>query len=162
MSSSNKLLLEESKGISTRADPRCAVCHGIGLKEVWDDNVDAYRQTLCKCVFINQRRAVAELRIRKLFGSNWERQTFATFQTGKNAANEQALEAAKNYVSNFPDFFANGYGIGLSGKARSGKTHLMTATTIALIKRWDVHPFFLSVPRMMRIEKERFSSPSLI
>ena len=155
------LPIYNSPSITGRANPQCPVCHGTGLKRIWDEHMGVQRDAFCKCIFINQRRAVAELRARNLFGSRWKEFTFSTFQTGGDAGNEQVLQAAKNYVDQFPQFFAKGYGIGLSGKARSGKTHLVTATTISLIKRWGIRPFFLSVPRMMRIEKERFSNPDL-
>jgi DNA replication protein DnaC len=155
------LLTDEEISVTTRANPNCPICHGTGLRPIFDEHMQVRKDTFCKCIYINQRKAAAEARIKRLFGSQWEQYTFAAYDAGGSARNEQALRAAHNYVNEFPAFFAQGYGFGLSGPSRSGKTHLVTATTIALIKRWWIKPFFLSVPKMMRTERERFNDPSI-
>lgn len=151
----------EAHAVTDWANPNCPICHGSGLRPISDKHMGVDRDTFCKCVLINQRRAVAEKRIENTFGPNWRRFTFQNFKTEGDPMNEQALQAAKNYVDEFPTFNEQGYGFGLSGAPRSGKTHLITATTIALIKRWNLKPFLLSVPRMIRLEKERFNNPDL-
>ena len=149
----------EERSFTEWANPNCPICHGSGLKPISDEHMGVKRDTFCKCVLINQRRAVAEKRIENLFGPNWTRFTFQSFRTEGNPMNEQALQAAKNYVEEFPTFNEQGYGFGLSGAPHSGKTHLITATTISLIKRWNVKPFLLSVQRMIRLEQYRFNNP---
>src|SRR5208283_2549279 len=96
------LLTDDQQSITTRANPNCPICHGTGLKKVFDAHMGVEKDDFCKCIYINLHRVAAEMRIKKLFGSQWEQYTFAAYDTGGDARNAQALRAARNYVNNFP------------------------------------------------------------
>jgi len=148
----------EGLDVEAFADPNCESCSGKGYIAK-DDGGALPRQYLCPCVLENRRRASSESRILSLFGDGGSRMTIASYQTGGFKENQLALECAKNYVQYWPRFFKEGAGFALQGPPGSGKTHLGTGTLIALIKRWNIKPFHLSVPEMLRLARKRFDDP---
>jgi len=148
----------EGLAVQSYADPNCSRCGGIGYIAE-DDGGALPKQNLCPCVLEGRRRAAAHRRIVDLFGEGGSRMTINTYQTGNMAENQTALDCAKNYVQFWPKFREQGLGFALQGEAGTGKTHLATGTMIALIKRWDVKPFYMSVPEMLRLARKRFDDP---
>lgn len=148
----------EGLDVQAYADPNCSVCGGLGYIAE-DDGGALPKQHLCPCVLEGRKRAAANRRITDLFGEGGARMTINTYQTGGLAENQTALECAKNYVQFWPRFREQGLGFALQGEAGTGKTHLATGTLIALIKRWDIKPFYMSVPEMLRLARKRFDDP---
>jgi len=148
----------EGLDVQSYADSLCPRCSGSGYISE-DDGGALPRQHLCPCVLEGRRRAAADRRIIDLFGEGGARMTINTYQDGGIPENHTALECAKNYVQYWPKFREQGLGFALQGEAGAGKTHLATGTMIALIKRWDVRPFYMSVPEMLRLARKRFDDP---
>lgn len=148
----------EGLDVEAYADPNCERCGGEGYIAESDGGA-LPRQHLCPCVLEGRRRASSESRITSLFGSGGAKMTISSFKTGGLEENELALSCAKNYVQHWPRFSEEGAGFALQGQPGCGKTHLATGTLIALIKRWNVKPFHLSVPEMLRLARKRFDDP---
>lgn len=148
----------EGLDVEAYADPGCPRCGGLGY--IADDDGGALpRQHICPCVLQGRQRASGEARITSLFGAGGARMTISSFKTGSIPENETALTCAKNYVQNWPRFYEEGAGFALQGPPGAGKTHLTTGTLIALIKRYNIKPFHLSVPEMLRLARKRFDDP---
>jgi DNA replication protein DnaC len=148
----------EGMDVQSFANPACETCGGDGYFSK-DDGGSLPREYLCPCVMEGRQHAVAESRVASLFGSGGARMTISTFQTGGVEENELALACAKNYVQHWPRFLEEGAGFALQGVPGCGKTHLATGTLIALIKRWNIKPFHLSVPELLRLARKRFDDP---
>jgi DNA replication protein DnaC len=148
----------EGLDVQALALPDCPRCAGSGYISE-EDGGALPRQYLCPCVLASRQQAVASSRVETIFGTGGARMTVSSYQTGGMEENELALACAKNYVQYWPRFKEEGAGFALQGPPGAGKTHLTTGTMIALIKRWDVKPFHLSVPEMLRLARKRFDDP---
>lgn len=141
---------------STYARADCRVCHGAGTFVARDEH--GYEQySICPCTVFTQRSHAAEERIRRLFPGAAAKMTFANYQTGDNLKNEQALRVSRAFVEQWPLACEQGWILGFRGDPRAGKTHLAHAIAIDLVRRYLVRPQMLSVPRMLRLERERFN-----
>ncbi len=146
------------------ARPDCPHCQGSGYIAV-DDGGAFPRQDLCGCVVEGRRRHACELRIRALFGHGGARMTFNAYDPGDSEGNADALAGARKYVEHWPQMRTDGLGFCLYGTWGCGKTHLATATLIALIKRYHGHngrmltAFALSVPEMLESKRKSFDAP---
>lgn len=148
----------EGLDVQAYANPDCPECGGIGYIAE-EDGGALPRQHLCSCVMEGRQQAAAQTRIESLFGKGGARMTISSFKTGGIEENELALACAKNYVQHWPRFQEAGLGFALQGPPGCGKTHLATGTLIALIKRWNIRPFHLSVPELLRLARKRFDDP---
>lgn len=148
----------EGLDVSAYANPSCEMCGGVGYIAE-EDGGALPRQHLCACVLEGRQNAATSNRIETLFGKGGAKMTISTFKTGGLEENELALACAKNYVQHWPRFREEGVGFALQGPPGSGKTHLATGTLIALIKRWNIRPFHLSVPELLRLARKRFDDP---
>lgn len=113
---------------------------------------------VCPCAIVGQRQAAAERLIAQRFSGRAREMTFATFQTGDKAKNEQALKVARNFVEHYEQAQEKGWILGFWGPPNCGKTHLAVSIGQACIKRYLARPLLLNVPRMLRQERERFSN----
>jgi DNA replication protein DnaC len=145
-------------GVTDFADSDCPRCRGRGILHV-DDGRTIPRGALCACVLEGRQRAAATKRIELLFGKGGARMTIGNFDPGDIEINKTALQVARNYVLNFPVFREEGKGFALQGIPGCGKTHLATGVCAALIKRYNVRPFHLSVPEMLRMARKKFNDP---
>lgn len=158
---------DDESGLDTEryARPDCPVCAGSGYYPM-DDGGALPRHLLCACVPEGRRRHACETRIRVLFGEGGSKMTFKRYGLPPGHANTAALEGARAYVKNWPSFREAGVGFCLMGPAGAGKTHIATATLIALIKKYPgrdgkvLNAFHLSVPEMMRMSRKRMDDKS--
>lgn len=143
------------------AEPGCRNCGGSGYIG------RGVMAPICPCTQLNNYRRAAEMRINKLFGKGDRQMTFASFDTGDFQQNEIARRVARNFVENWRQAREEGWILGFQGDPGTGKTHLVTAMAIALVKRHFIYPAVLNVPRMFFLERQRFgeekdSGPSQI
>lgn len=134
------------------AQPNCKNCGGQGYVG------SGPMAPLCPCTQLSQYRRAAEARIRRLFGKGEQRWTFAAFDTGGIDQNEDALLVAKNFVRKWQQAADEGWILGFAGMPGTGKTHLVTAMSMALIKRHLIKPMILSVPKLLFLERQRFGA----
>lgn len=151
---------DHGPGLEQFADPACPTCHGEGFLSSQQGGFN--RHITCPCVLKGRKIAAQNARILSLFGEGGAKMTIGTYQDGGIAENQMAAKVARNYVENFPAFREAGKGFALQGESGIGKTHLAAGTLIALIKLYDVHPFQLSVPEMMRLARKKFNDPKTI
>ena len=135
--------------------PHCPKCQGTGRVQTGIGITD---WAVCPCAIVGQRRAAAERLIANRFSGRAAQMTFSNFQTGDKAKNEQALQVARNFVEHYDQASTKGWIVGFWGPPSCGKTHLAVAMGQAVIKRYLARPLLLNVPRMLRAERERFSS----
>lgn len=168
---------EDGEGIdsSRYAWPDCDICKGTGYVDVTEAGVALPRPEMCGCVRERQRRHACEQLIFKLFGPDGARMTFLNYNPGSSEGpkpmkvmdlklNQAALQGCLNYYTHFDKFRARGVGFALQGEPGCGKTHLATATLIALIKLLSTtdklfDAFYLSVPEMLDKTRKRFDNP---
>lgn len=159
----------EATGVDTHADahPGCKLCRGRGYVSRGERVMD---NRICRCVILTQQRRAAEQFINDHFPKSARRMTFANYRTGDIEQNEIALKVARNFVEHWNELGKKkGVIVGFYGEPSSGKTHLVTAMALALVKRYGISAEVLNLPNMLRLEKERFgrargerSVPSLI
>lgn len=148
-----------SEGLLQYATPDCELCGGSGVLTLErDDHTQSFRQ--CACVQVGRRLAAAELVIERVFPGRQRLMTLARYETGSDATNELALQAARNFVEEWPRAVAEGWTVGFYGPVNSGKTHLACGTAQALVKRWGVRPMIIDVPMLLRRERQSFSDAS--
>jgi hypothetical protein len=132
------------------ADPACVHCHGSGYVG------KGVMAPICPCVLLAQNRYAAEVRIGALFGAGDRRMTFATFNDGGIAQNVRAKNISTQFVLNWERAKERGWILGFEGRPGSGKTHLVNAIAMALVKREFIKPAVMNVPEMFFLEKQRF------
>lgn len=149
---------------SQYAIPGCPICGGTGTFTIREEG--SVRYALCQCTFYTQRKQAAQLRVDRLFPGRAGQMIFSTYDPGGDPENKLALKAAQRFVDQWHTACEAGWILGFSGQPRSGKTHLANAIAIELVNRYFINPYLLSVPRMLRMERERFnqddSTPSPI
>jgi DNA replication protein DnaC len=147
------------------ADPNCPRHCVKGILTAPDGGA-LPSQTLCPCVLEGTRRHACEVQIVRLFGKGGARMTFARYHAGDDQENQAALDGCLNYVDEFPKLMDAGAGFALWGEPGAGKTHLATATLIALIKKYTTHTrqlrvHHLSVSEMMNLRRKRIDDKTL-
>jgi DNA replication protein DnaC len=146
-------LEEDVFSLRASAHPNCPHCRGTGTV----DEGRGVMNPACPCIVLSIYGRAAEIRIDKTFGRKEKRMTLASFSTGGLKQNELALEAARNFVANWPLARQEGWIVGFQGPPGSGKTHLTTGIVIELVRRYLVKPAIMNVPRMLYMERERYN-----
>lgn len=141
------------------ADPDCHLCHGKGRVKTGKTNMT---WAICFCAIAGQRRQTAERLIDKIFPEKAQAMTLNNYKTGDIAQNEKALKVAKNFVENWPTAKKEGWMVGFFGPPQSGKTHLSVGIAQAITKRYLARPLFMNLPKALRIERERYSDPTIV
>jgi DNA replication protein DnaC len=137
----------------------CEHCGGSGYVSV-EDGGRFPRQDICSCVLETRRRHAVEVRLQHLFGDGSRQMTMQAYQPGNSLKNRDAYGGCLAYVEHFPAFQASGVGFALQGPYGCGKTHLATATLIALVKRWPsrqgtlLAPYATSIPELLRLTRK--------
>ena len=133
------------------AQPGCKSCHGTGYLG------KGVMAPICACTQLSSYRLAAEMRIKKVFGKLDRGMTLASYDTGDFDQNVLARNVAINFVEHWQEAREKGWIIGFWGGVGTGKTHLANAIALALVKRHFIMPFHLSVPSMLRLERELWS-----
>lgn len=134
------------------AQPDCKSCHGTGYLGT------GVMTPVCACTQLSNYRIAAEMRIKKVFGKLDQSMTLASYDTGGFEQNVLARNVAINFVEHWLEACEKGWIIGFRGGVGNGKTHLANAIALALVKRHFIMPFHLSVPSMLRLERETWSA----
>jgi DNA replication protein DnaC len=134
------------------AQPGCKNCGGSGYIG------SGVMAPVCPCTQLATYRKAADMRINKLFGKNERQMTIASYDTGGLAQNELARNVAVNFVLDWQQAKEEGWILGFSGLFGTGKTHLVTGISLALIKKHLIRPSLLSVPKMLFLERQRFGA----
>lgn len=134
------------------ARPDCRICKGSGFV----DEGKNLMNPLCLCVIYGQRRSVAQAMIAHHFPPRAREMTLDSFQTGDVPQNQRALAIARRLVEHWEEACRQGWVLGFWGKPATGKTHLVNGIALACVERYLTRPLVLSVPRLLRIERQRF------
>lgn len=139
------------------AMPNCPVCGGDGSRAIprEDGSID-YR--LCLCVVRNQRLTAARVMIEKRLPPLMRRMTFDTYEDGGRPENQMALNVARNFCDQWEKARTEGWILGLWGDPGCGKTHLATAMSIDLTRRYLAKILVESVPRLLAEQRRTFSA----
>ena len=86
------------------ADPDCPLCHGRGAVKGEGMQLQA-----CPCVALRQHQRSAKIMLDRRLPLRARAMTFENFDTGQLAQNNRALQAAQNYVDNFPQAASAGW-----------------------------------------------------
>jgi DNA replication protein DnaC len=110
---------------------------------------------------LNQRQASAAYLLNTILPKRARTMTLSSYDTGGIDQNKRALDAARNFVDNYPEARENGWIMGFWGEPRAGKTHLAVGVAQAITKRYGARPMLLNLPKAMTAERERFRNPDL-
>lgn len=137
--------------------PDCVLCKGRGMINHSKEG-EPFDWQECICVDRRKLAVAINVRLDLVFEDQHRRMTLATWKTGGEVENEEALKHARTFLENFELAQAERWTIGFWGEQNAGKSHLAVALAQAITKKYNVNPFYVNVTELLEQQKMSFSN----